>query len=116
MEVIMKALKIALLALFATFTVVSFAQQNDRVHPQFHAQMVKITTIEKSSALGMAILKQVDPDVFLNEGERSRTYIAVIRFNRGEVKVYGTYWQWFRFLKLHYRDWPSVGEGKSPGR
>lgn len=112
----MKTLKIALLALFATFTLASFAQQHDRIRPQFHAEMVKITNIEKSSELGLAILKQIDPDVLLSEGENSRTYIAVVRTKKGSVKVYGSYWQWFRFLKLHYRDWPSVGEGKAPLR
>ena len=112
----MKALKIALLALFATFTLGSFAQQNDKIHPQFRAEMVKITTIDKSSELGLTILKQIDPDVLLREGERAGIYIAVVRTQNGPVKVYGTYWQWFRFLKLHYRDWPSVGEGKFPMR
>ena len=112
----MKTLKVVLLALFVTFTLVSFAQRSNKYQPQFKAELVKITTIDKSSDLGQTILKQIDPDNLFKDQKHKKVYIAVVNFNGEKVKIYGSYWQWFRFLKLHYRDWPCVGEGDPPLR
>lgn len=107
----MKALRIALVAVLATFTMVAFSQSNDKVQPTFGSQMVKITTIEKNSDFGQSVLKQVDFKSLVSSGEQAKYYVVEVRLNGKRVKIYGTYWQWFRFLRLNYRPGPSVGEG-----
>ena len=109
----MKVLKIALVTLFATFTMVAFAQVQvpDRDHAEFGTAMIKITQIDKNSDFGESIARQVDFKSLVSSGEQAKYYVAEVRLNGKRVKVYGTYWQWFRFLRLNYNPWPSVGEG-----
>lgn len=97
----MKALKVVLVLAMVSFTMMAVAQKHDRVRPVFDAKMIPLANIEMQSDLGYAILAQVDGRFLTNVSERNGVYVAEVKFNGKILKIFGTYMQWYRFLKIH---------------
>jgi hypothetical protein len=114
-EVIMKALKVVLVAALVTITMMGMAQQPDRVKPVFNSAMIPITSIEATSGFGNSVMMQVDAKSLLLSSENSHIIIATVRYDGKIYKIYGTYYQWVRFLKVNPKPMPfeeAVKEGK----
>ena len=102
----MKALKVVLAAVMVSITMMGMAQSTDNVKPVFHSQMIPLTSIDIRTDLGGAILNQVDAKLFLTGTEHTGMYIATVRLNNKVYKIFGTYMQWYRFLKIQPRPLP----------
>lgn len=94
----MKALKVVLVVVLMSFTMLGIAQNADRVKPMFDSKMIPVTTLDIRTDLGNAVRAQVDETLFLTRDDHSGIYIASVRLNGKIYKIYGTYKQWKRFL------------------
>jgi len=96
----MKTLKLALVATFVAFAIVSFANADGfKSKPKFNKMVV--LTIEKaldSPGLVVAIYNQVTPDDVLHYG--LPPYIFEVQYNGALYVVSGTRQQWLSFLRI----------------
>lgn len=109
----MKALNVILVAVLVTFATMGIAQNVDKAGPLFSSKMIPITSVDLMSDFGKAISAQVDTQLFLTGNDHNGVYIATVRFNGKVCKVFGTYYQWVRFLRVNPRPLPSEKDIKS---
>lgn len=102
----MKVLKVVLVAVLVSVTMMGMAQNANKIKPVIHTQMIPLTSIDIRTDLGGAILSQVDTKLFLTGKEHNGMYIANVRLNNKVYKIFGTYMQWYRFLKIQPRPLP----------
>ncbi len=89
----MKTLKLGLVALLVSFTMMSMAQSNERANQ-------KVISLEKAITipqLNYAMHQQIDLKSFLGE-ERDGLYVAKVLVQGKFFFVSGTYSQWYDFL------------------
>ena len=109
----MKTLNAILVAVLVTLTTMGMAQNVDKAKPMFSSKMIPITSIDVNSEFGSAIAAQVDTKLFLTGNNHNGMYVATVKYNGKVYKLYGTYIQCVRFLRVNPRPLPSEKADKS---
>jgi hypothetical protein len=98
MEVIMKALKFSLIAMFLSLFVVGFADNDPQ--PKFQKSCcIKISLEDACASRSFVrdIYNQVNPSI-LDGGDQGRLIFAKVRHGRGIYLVFGKYAEWQDFF------------------
>ena len=93
----MKALKLAMVAAFVSFTLMSFAQDFQQAAKPDKMKVIALSVAKGMPDVAYAIKTQIDPRYFLTGGDHT-LYIACVKVKHRTYRVCGTYMEWYDFF------------------
>lgn len=109
----MKALKFAVVAVFVSFTLMSFAQDFQKTTKPAKMNMITLSIVKGMPDVIYAINTQIDPMFFLTGGDH-KLLVANVKVQDRAYRICGTYKEWYDFFYAKKHSIPFQKANKSP--